>query len=186
MVSDNHSFSMQNNKWDVRFLRLAEFISKWSLDPSTKVGAVIVDENRRVVSVGYNGLPMGVEDTEERLNNRDLKYKIIVHGERNAILFAARPLYGCTLYTWPFMPCATCASMIIQSGITRVVSVMSDNPRWNDEFALSKEILKEAGLSLDLLDASLPMHRSHVLALPGPVPEPWYKRWFSFGGESDI
>jgi dCMP deaminase len=173
---------MRTTKWDVRFLQLSQFISKWSLDPSTKVGAVIVDDNRRVVSVGYNGLPMGIADTAERLNDRELKYKIIVHGERNAMLFAGRPLTGCTLYTWPFMPCSVCSAMIIQAGIKRVVSITSSNARWKDDFTLSSEILEEAGVQLELLDAA-----QFGISLPGPTivesfpvksVRPWYKRWF--------
>jgi len=138
-------------KWDRRFLELARFVSCWSKDPSTKVGAVIVDDNRRIVSTGYNGLPQGVEDTDERLNNRELKYKLIVHGERNAIIFAERCIKGCTLYTWPFMPCASCAGLVIQSGIKRVVAPYSDNPRWVDDFKLSEELFGEAEVELVLL-----------------------------------
>lgn len=139
------------DKWDRRFLGLAEYISQWSKDPSTKVGAVITDSRNCVVSMGYNGLPIGVEDADERLNNRDLKYKLIVHGERNAMLFAGRSIVGCTLFTWPFMPCSVCASMVIQSGITRVVSFYSDNPRWVEDFKLSTELFAEAGVELVLL-----------------------------------
>lgn len=138
-------------KWDRRFLELAQLISSWSLDPSTKVGAVIVDEKRRIISAGYNGLPIGVEDTYERLNNRELKYKLIVHAERNALLFAERSVKGCVIYTWPFMPCATCASMIIQSGVTRVVAPYSDNPRWVEDFKLAEELFLEAGVELTLI-----------------------------------
>jgi dCMP deaminase len=115
------------------------------------VGAVIVDQERRIVSTGYNGLPRGVEDSEERLNNRDLKYKMIVHGERNALLFAQRSVKDCVLYTWPFMPCAACASMVIQSGINRVVAPISDNPRWAEEFKLSEQLFNEAGVELVLI-----------------------------------
>src|ERR1700692_2564953 len=102
----------RQEKWDKRFLELAQFISKWSKDPSTCVGAVIVDKDLRIVSVGFNGLPKGVEDTEERLNNRDIKIKIVVHAERNAILFARTSLVGCTLYTFPFSSCSVCAGMV--------------------------------------------------------------------------
>ncbi len=83
-----------NEKWDKRFLELAKHVSLWSKDPSTKTGSVIVDQKRRVVSGGYNGLPIGVEDLDERLNNREIKYKMIVHCERNALLFANRDLGG--------------------------------------------------------------------------------------------
>lgn len=138
-------------KWDRRFIELAKHVASWSKDPSTQTGAVIVDKNRRVVSVGYNGLSKGVEDTPERLNNRDIKYKIIVHCERNAIIFAQRDLSGYTMYTWPFMSCSTCASMVIQAGITRCVAPQNDNPRWQEEFVLAREIFAEAGVQVEEL-----------------------------------
>ena len=138
--------------WHKWLLGLAKYISSASKDPSTKVGAVIVDEDRRVVSLGYNGLPRGVEDSEDRLHNRDLKYKLIVHAERNALLFARGSVKGCTLYTYPMMPCAVCASMVIQSGIKRVVAPVSDNPRWQEDFALSRQLFAEAGVEVLLLE----------------------------------
>lgn len=138
--------------WHKYFIGLARYISTASKDPSTQTGAVIVDPDYRVVSMGYNGLPRGVEDTDERLNNRELKYKIIVHCERNAMLFARQDLRGCRLYTWPFMSCAACASMVIQSGITEVVAPRSNNPRWIEDFNLSTELFGEAGVSMTLLD----------------------------------
>tara|TARA_Y100000593_G_C4247930_1_gene305656 strand:- start:44 stop:508 length:465 start_codon:yes stop_codon:yes gene_type:complete len=131
--------------WDKRFLDSAEHTSRWSKDPSTKVGAVIVDEERRVVSVGYNGFPKGVDDNC-RLDNREEKYKIIVHAECNAVLFAQRNLEGCTIYTYPFMPCPTCAGIIIQSGIERVVSYANTNKRWENDFKISRSIFSEAGV----------------------------------------
>ena len=138
-------------KWNQRFLALAEHISGWSKDPSTKMGAVIVAPNGSVVSVGYNGFAKGVWDTEERYNNRDTKYKMIVHCERNAIIFSQRDLNGCTLYTWPFMSCAPCAGMVIQSGITCCVAPKNDNPRWLEDFALTKQMFDEAMVKLILL-----------------------------------
>jgi dCMP deaminase len=139
------------DKWDIRFLDLSMHISEWSKDPSTRVGAVIVDSQRRIISTGYNGLPQGVEDTDERLNNREIKYKLIIHGERNALLFANRSVQGCTLYTWPFMPCSSCASMVIQSGIKRVVAPYSENPRWKEDFVLAQQLFLEAKVQLDLV-----------------------------------
>jgi len=135
-------------KWDLRFLELAKLVAQWSKDPSTRTGAVIVDAKNRVVSVGYNGLPQGVEDSPERLNNRELKYRVIIHCERNAIIFAHRYLTGCTLYSWPFMSCSTCASMVIQAGITRCVAPVSDNPRWQESFRETEQLFKEAGVEL--------------------------------------
>ncbi len=134
-------------KWDRRFLELAKYISSYSKDPSTKVGAVIVDKDgRSIVSTGYNGFAKGVKDTAERLNNRDIKYKIVCHAEMNAILFAKRDLTGCILYTYPFGCCSSCASYIIQTGISRVVFPKTDNPRWTESIALSKKIWDESGL----------------------------------------
>lgn len=141
-----------SKKWDKRFLRLAREISSWSKDPSTKVGAVIVDDNNRIISVGYNGFPQGVEDSEERLLDRQKKYDIIVHGEMNAILFANKSLVGCTLYTWPFEPCSKCAGVIIQSGIKRVVSIVNTNSRWSENFSISRKLFTEAKVCLELLN----------------------------------
>lgn len=145
------TFDFRCEKWDGRMLELANFVSSWSKDPSTKVGAVVADKNFRIVSIGYNGLPQGVEDSEERLNNREIKYKTVVHGEINAIVFAGKELKGCTLYTWPFMPCSNCAAIVIQSGIDKVVAPYSDNPRWIEGFKLSEALFKEAGVELILL-----------------------------------
>ena len=134
--------------WNRRFLSLAEHIATWSKDPSTKVGAVIVDADRRIISTGYNGFPRDVEDLDERLNNRDVKYEMIVHGEINAIVFANQNLQGTTLYTWPFMPCSRCAGIVIQSGIRTVVAPYNDNPRWQASFELTEQMFREAGVRL--------------------------------------
>jgi dCMP deaminase len=141
---------MKLSNWDKRFLELAELVSSWSKDPSTKVGAVIVDDKNIIVSVGFNGFPKGINDNE-RLHNRDSKYQIIIHAENNALMFAKRPLDNCTLYTYPFMPCPRCAGMIIQSGIKRVVSYKNtiDRHRWELDFAISRELFDEAKIQLE-------------------------------------
>lgn len=139
-------------KWDIRFLELAKLVAGWSKDPSTKTGAVIVDADRRVVSVGYNGFAKGVDDDPERYANRELKYKMIVHCERNAMLFAERSLKGCTLYTWPFMSCSVCAAMVIQSGVTRCVAPVIPEHlkgRWQEDMALAAQMFAEAGVRLE-------------------------------------
>lgn len=141
------------NKWDYNFLGLAKTVSAFSKDPSTKVGAVIADENNRVVSIGFNGFPKGIKD-DHRLENREMKYKLIVHAETNALLFANGCVEGCTLYTWPFMPCCRCASSIIQAGIRRVVSLENKEERWLDSFRLSHDMFTEARIPLVLADAS--------------------------------
>ena len=135
--------------WDFRFLELAASISKWSKDPSTKVGAVIVSSDKKIVTLGYNGFPRNVRD-DHRLETREIKYDLIVHAEANAIIHARESLWDCTIYTMPFMPCSKCAGLIIQAGIKRVVSIDADNARWNGNFRLSKAILTEARLDVTL------------------------------------
>lgn len=145
----------RQRKWDLRYLTLAQHVSSWSKDPSSQVGAVIVDPTNRIVSMGYNGFPKGVADTPERYADRDLKYKMVVHAERNALLFAREDLTGCTIYTYPMEPCNVCASMIIQKGIKRVVA----NPtppdkaaRWADDMNIARTMFEEAGVQLDIIE----------------------------------
>lgn len=140
-------------KWNYRFLNLAKYVSEWSKDPSTKVGAVIADSDYRVVSLGYNGFPRGIAD-DGRLVHRNDKYKIIVHAERNAILFSQRSLAGCRLYTWPILTCSQCAAMIIQTGIIEVVSIQPDLEvfeRWKFDLQLAERMYKEVGLRVTYL-----------------------------------
>lgn len=142
------------DSWKHRMLDLAEHISHWSKDPSTKVGAVIADRLGRVVSVGYNGFPLGIEDNEHILNhaNKTVKYQRTIHADMNAILFANRSLEECTMYTYPMLPCSRCATYIIQAGIEKVVSIDTIFPeRWKDEIVLGKQMFNEAGVDVELL-----------------------------------
>lgn len=140
---------MNQQKWDERFLGLAGYISCWSKDPSTQVGAVIVDEKHRVMGVGYNGFPVGINDSDERLLDRDIKLSKTIHAEINCIHFSQKT-EGCTLYTYPFMPCNRCSPQIIQVGLKRVVSIYSENPRWKKSFIESTENFLEVGIDLFL------------------------------------
>jgi len=141
---------MNSIKWDERFIELAKLVGSWSKDPSTQVGAVIVDNDHRIISIGFNGLPKGVKDSEDKLNDREEKYNIIVHAEANALMFASKSLVGCTIYTWPFQPCSKCAGLIIQSGIKRVVSVIHTDERWKKNFSIAYDLLREAGVEVNL------------------------------------
>tara|TARA_B100000686_G_scaffold18213_1_gene16869 strand:+ start:1979 stop:2413 length:435 start_codon:yes stop_codon:yes gene_type:complete len=138
--------------WDKRFLQLAKHISEWSKDPSTQVGCVVVGPDRELRSTGFNGLPRGIEDNEQRLNNREIKYPLICHAEENAIMHAARigmSLKDCTAYvTWP--PCTRCARSLIQAGISTIVYPKNIEipDRWMEDFNLSLNMLKEANISL--------------------------------------
>jgi dCMP deaminase len=144
-----------SNKWDVRFMELAELVASWSKDPSTQCGAVIVDQERRVVSVGFNGFPRGTDDNPDMYVDRKIKYLRVQHAERNAILFARRgDLTGCTLYVWPMPPCAQCAGAIIQAGIFRVVTVEPTGEqmmRWNEDLWQTAEMFKEAGVTMEYI-----------------------------------
>ena len=139
-----------SNKWDIRFLELAKHISGWSKDPSTKVGCVVVGEDREIRSTGFNGFPRGISDDNDRLTDREKKYPLICHAEENAIMHAARigvSLKGSTAYvTWP--PCSRCARSLIQAGIKEVVySTAEEIPeRWLDDFNISTGMLEEANV----------------------------------------
>lgn len=138
-------------------MALAEHVSAWSKDRSTKLGAVIVDDQKRIVSIGYNGFPRGVDDDIDERHERPQKYLWTEHAERNAIYNAREPLKGTTLYV-PWNPCVDCARAIIQVGIERVV--MSEARRSinaNDEhfgFDIASQMLQEAGVRLDLVSGS--------------------------------
>lgn len=139
---------MQSN-WDKRFIEACQLIAGWSKDPSTKVSAVIADKKNRVLGVGYNGFPRGVAD-DERYNDKETKYKHVVHAEANAILNSTASIEGATLYVYPLPPCTECTKLIIQSGIGRVVINTPEdiNPRWKDEWITSCEMLTEAGVGV--------------------------------------
>ena len=138
--------------WDQRFLNLAKHISQWSKDPSTKVGCVVVGPDREIRSTGFNGLPRGIEDNDERLNNREIKYPLICHAEENAIMHAARigiSLKDCTAYvTWP--PCTRCARSLVQAGVSTIIYPKNIEipDRWMDDFNLSLNLLKEAKINI--------------------------------------
>ena len=143
-----------SDKWDDRFMELATFIAGWSKDPSTRVGAVIANANtKRVVSMGFNGFPAGVEDSEDRLGTREIKYEMVVHAEANALLFAGPAAENCTLYVTPLPPCARCAVLIIQAGISRVVCPTPDKTKepWASQSQISETMFREAEFQLDYL-----------------------------------
>lgn len=133
--------------WHHRFIGLAQHHATWSRDPSTHVGAVIVDASRRIVSVGYNGPPRGTDDT---LRDREQRLLRTIHAETNAILFARRDLAGCALYV-THHPCAHCAAVIIQSGLKQVcmppVSA-AFRERWYASVHEAAVMFREAGVTV--------------------------------------
>ena len=141
-----------SDKWDLRFLELARHISDWSKDPSTKVGCVVVGPDPEIRATGFYGFPRGIEDDDNRLQNREKKYPMICHAEENAIMHAARigiSLKGNTAYvTWP--PCSRCTRSLIQAGINEVVypSEVEIPERWEEDFSIAMEMMEEAGISV--------------------------------------
>lgn len=121
----NTPVTSKQQKWDFRFLRLAQEVGSWSKDPSTKVGAVLVRPNMTICSVGFNGLPQSIPDDVEILNNVELRHACTIHAEMNALLFAEEKIEGYTLYTYPVLPCDRCAVHFIQKRIARVVTLVT-------------------------------------------------------------
>jgi len=144
------------DKWDLRFLRLAREVSTWSKDPSTQVG-VVYCINRRIVSTGYNGFPRGIEDTEERYNDREVKYELVSHAEMNGIYNATlhgQSLKGATAYIWGLPVCHHCAKGIIQTGCVRAVMASEAIPEnWKDSFDKTSQMFLEAGVTWSVYEA---------------------------------
>lgn len=158
---------LRQQKWDRRWLTAAYAVAQNSKDPSTKVGAVIVLPDGRdpsgpgdEIAKGWNGFPRGIADTTERLSDRDMKLKIVVHAEQNAILNAGRlgrSCVGATMYvvacdksgtTWGGPPCTRCTVEVLQSGIVRVVSypLQGAPSRWHDDCKFAGTLLQEAAV----------------------------------------
>lgn len=132
--------------WDEYFMGIAILSSKRSKDPGTQVGACIVSPDKRIVGVGYNGLPAGCNDDDfpwdrdkDFLNS---KYAYVCHAELNAILNSTKNLKDCTIYVDLF-PCNECAKSIIQSGIKEVV-YLSDKYSDTDSNIASKKLFNAA------------------------------------------
>ena len=142
---------MQGKAWGNKYIKLSKQISTWSKDPSTKVGAVVVGCDGQLLSQGYNGFPRGIKDSDERLNDRDRKYELVVHAEMNAIYNASLngvSLKDSTLYVYGLPICNECAKGIIQVGIKKVVSLrpkdLKSLDRWTQSIKDAKAMFTEA------------------------------------------
>ena len=141
----------RQQKWDLRYLKQARDWSKYSKDPSTQTGAAVVREDLSLVAVGYNGFPPRVDDSPERYADRELKYKLIIHCEINAMDTAREALHGYCLYTWPFTSCSRCAGQVIKRGIVRCVAPELPErlrERWLEDMELTEMMFTEAGVAL--------------------------------------
>ncbi|MBR3332068.1 hypothetical protein IKG28_00310 [Candidatus Saccharibacteria bacterium] len=110
----------KQRSWDEYFMKIAETVALKSKDPSSKMGCVIVDKNKRVVSLGYNGLVQGADESKLTLSERPMKYRFATHSEMNAVLFAHQDLSGCTIYN-RVATCDNCLKYCLQAGIKRFV-----------------------------------------------------------------
>lgn len=147
-------------KWDARFLQLAQIVSTWSKDPSTKVGAVLVRPDKTIAATGYNGFPMGCSDSDAMYEDRDEKLGRVVHAELNCCLAANENCTGYTIYIYPpsafkTATCDRCAAAIIQRKIHRVVSYYDINAvfkeSWRPSFDRSLRMYQEAGVLVDAI-----------------------------------
>jgi dCMP deaminase len=142
---------MELTRWNINYMELAKTISSWSKDPSTKIGAVAVGKRGQILAQGYNGFPRGIADSDERLHNREEKYKFTVHGEMNCIYNAAlngTSLDGADMYVYGLPVCSECAKGIIQIGIRRVFTCYPTNigEKWYESNKLTSQMFNEAGV----------------------------------------
>lgn len=140
--------------WDQYFMGVALLSAMRSKDPSTQVGACIVNEEQRIIGIGYNGFPVGVEDDEFPWENGEnwleSKYPYVVHAEPNAILNATVSLKNARLYVTLF-PCNECAKLIIQSGIKELI-FLEDKYHDMDSFKASRKMFEAAGVKMRQMD----------------------------------
>lgn len=132
-------------RWERRFLEMCQLLASWSKDPSTKVGAVIVDRQRVVLGVGYNGFPRGVVDDPAHYDEKLVKYRLIVHAEANAVLNANSSVRGSILITTKF-PCSECAKLLVQSGVTDVFAPHPSAGHWADDAEFSRRMFAQTGV----------------------------------------
>ena len=143
-----------DSKWRNRFMAIAKEIASWSKDPSTKVGCVIIDGNKKVVSMGYNGFPRGVNDSSDLYADREAKYLKVVHAEINAIISAKTDLSGMTAVV-THEPCSNCMAALIQAGIGSIVTQPTPSAlreRFKLSFEQSDRMRADVGLEMEVLD----------------------------------
>jgi dCMP deaminase len=145
--------------WLRRGLDVARLVATWSKDPSTKCGAVLMDDDHRILGTGFNGFPRGVGDHPERYADKAIKYPMVVHAEANvliATLGTAGVAWSVTLIVTT-APCARCAGLAIQAGVSAVAypdptgDPRMDREPWKSEAELSRLMLEEAGVKVVLL-----------------------------------
>ena len=139
---------------DIKFLKLAKYVSEWSKDPSTKTGAVLVDPQGNVVALDCNRTPHGL-DQSVILGDRETKLKHMIHCEKAAGNTAGNRARGCKLYTYPFMCCSLCAAHMSDLGIVANIAPHSENPRWLSDFDMAVNTYTSLGIEVKLIDIGL-------------------------------
>ena len=139
--------------WIDKFIGLCEHIASWSKDPSTQCGAVIVSTEKQILATGYNGFPSRIEDSAELLNNREMKYSLIIHAEVNAILNAAKNgvnINGAWLFVSGLPVCDNCAKHITQAGISTIVMrrLTFGQERWKESAQTAENIFTLADIPI--------------------------------------
>ena len=135
---------------------MARLISSWSKDPFTKVGAIIVGGHGQILSQGYNGFPRKITD-DNRLNDREQKYRLIVHAEMNCLHNASlsgTSLMDSTIFVYGCPICVECAKGVIQVGVQRVVMEFNEptvQKKWLDDLQHSVNMFSESGVRYDIL-----------------------------------
>lgn len=137
-------------RWANKFIGLAQHVAGWSKDPSTQVGAVLVDSRMRVIGMGYNGFPRGYEAQQEGEVDRETKLSLTVHAEVNAVLNATAATEGSVLVTWPLPPCDRCAALLINAGIRGVLAPpLSMVPaRWWPMMDVAHDLMFDCGVKM--------------------------------------
>lgn len=152
--------NLQIKNWDEYFFKIMYLASSKSLDPRTKIGAILV-RDKSIISTGYNGFPKGVKDLEERYNDREQKINFICHAEFNSIVISAR--FGIStkdsiLYT-NGIPCNNCCKSLIQGGISEIVVHKQwpefTNKNWVESVKISKIMLQESNIPVRIYNKFL-------------------------------
>jgi dCMP deaminase len=146
--------------WDEWFMKQVYLVAEKSKDPRTKIGAILTKDNR-IISSGYNGFPIGINDHSYRYLDKETKYKFVVHAEHNAVLSCARfgiSSMGSTLYT-NGIPCDSCMKSIIQGGVEKIV-IHKHWPdmtslKWIESIKVSKIMMEESHIRIEVLDKIL-------------------------------
>lgn len=140
-------------------MRHVYLISTKSKDPNTKIGAILVRDGI-IISEGFNGFPRGVKDYKKRYEDRELKYKYVVHAEENAIFNAARngiKTTGSIMYT-SGLPCNECAKSLIQAGVVKVIihsNYPSMSEKWVESIKITRQMFRESGMIIQEFEKPL-------------------------------